>query len=111
MGLNDALRTNILSMEPIPTIKNVIQTHDISAVAVDRSAVNYNALNPSGIWKREKKKARLDDRWCGYCKRHGYTKENCFKLHPEQRINFLNRNTYDPGQKQRSGGQKHGTSV
>ncbi|KAK9725016.1 hypothetical protein RND81_05G115800 [Saponaria officinalis] len=73
MGLNesyDMLRTNILSMEPLPSINKV-----------------------------DAKRAKVDDRWCSFCKSHGHVKDNCFKLHPEQRVNYQSRNQKFSGQK------------
>ncbi|KAL9244246.1 hypothetical protein vseg_018043 [Gypsophila vaccaria] len=105
MGLNDTydtLRTNILSMDPIPTINKaysivqhvesqkhitsvITSSQDVSALSVDKS---YNSV---GGWKRDHKKAKLDDRWCGYCKKSGHTKDTCFRLHPEQKLSYQNR--------------------
>ncbi|KAK9750505.1 hypothetical protein RND81_02G201300 [Saponaria officinalis] len=102
MGLHDtydALRSNILSMEPMPNINkaySIIQqiesqkqitsllhsTQDVSALVVDKSG---GGSLPSMTWRRDHKKSRVDDRWCSYCKKHGHTNDTCFRLHPEQK--------------------------
>ncbi|KAK9715536.1 hypothetical protein RND81_06G171300 [Saponaria officinalis] len=122
MGLHDSydvLRTNILSMEPMPTINkaysivqqiesqkqisNVLNLHqDVSALAVHKHPGGYQ---PSVSWRRDHKKARVDDRWCTQCKKQGHTKETRFRLHPEQKHSFQNRSGFNSFPKH--GGQRY----
>ncbi|KAK9741235.1 hypothetical protein RND81_03G091300 [Saponaria officinalis] len=100
MGLNESyetLRTNILSIEPIPTINkvysmvqqiesqkfitNVLNSSDVSAFNVQK-----HGGNPWNTWckdSRDFKKGRVEDRVCHHCNKKGHIKERCFKLHPE----------------------------
>ncbi|KAK9733425.1 hypothetical protein RND81_04G067500 [Saponaria officinalis] len=102
MGLNDTydtLRTNILSMEPLPPvnkaysfvqqiesqklISNVLNTTPNSSAPCSGSAnaisTNRNPpQHPWNVWKRDSKKPKTDDRWCDYCNKKGHTKDKCF---------------------------------
>ncbi|XP_074266253.1 uncharacterized protein LOC141588725 [Silene latifolia] len=111
MGLNNSyehLRTNILSMEPLPNINkaySILQQVESqkSISLIQQSALDSSALNAArsdappksggsagawNVWKRENKKPNLNDRWCSACNKGGHTPETCFILHPEQRASF-----------------------
>ncbi|KAK9666606.1 hypothetical protein RND81_14G197700 [Saponaria officinalis] len=115
MGLNDTydnLRSNILSMEPLPSINkaySIVQqiesqkhisnilnsTQNTSAFLAsgadfDSSAQAFSVRRFTGkrSWKKEFKKQKLDDRWCEHCNRRGHTRETCFKLHPDLRVKY-----------------------
>ncbi|KAL9231947.1 hypothetical protein vseg_007105 [Gypsophila vaccaria] len=112
MGLNDCydtLRTNILSMEPLPSINkaysfvqqiesqknitNILQSsQEVSAMASERSFINHSGGSNSGGWHKDAKRTKVDDRWCSFCRKTGHVKDTCFKLHPEQRLNYQSRN-------------------
>ncbi|KAK9681784.1 hypothetical protein RND81_10G027700 [Saponaria officinalis] len=119
MGLNesyDMLRTNILSMEPLPSINkaysfvqqiesqknisNIIQnSQDISATVIEKVYYSSTSSGGAGNWRREAKRVKTEDKWCSFCKRRGHVKENCFKLHPEQKSSYQSRNQKNSGQR------------
>ncbi|XP_074299140.1 uncharacterized protein LOC141630175 [Silene latifolia] len=125
MGLDhtyEHLRTNILSMEPLPNINraysimhqvesqknitNILQTaEDTSALNAARPGPNKNG-GPNvawNVWKRDgssnTKKPKFDDRWCSACNKGGHTPATCFNLHPELRASYQARkkNNSKPG--------------
>ncbi|KAK9672729.1 hypothetical protein RND81_12G120300 [Saponaria officinalis] len=107
MGLNevyDVLRTNILSMDPMPTINKVysivqqVESQKLITNAVhsvqESSAFNLAKQGGQSNWqsyRKDFKKPRVDDRWCSHCRKKGHTRETCFKLHPDQRTKFMTR--------------------
>ncbi|KAK9713354.1 hypothetical protein RND81_06G021800 [Saponaria officinalis] len=99
MGLNDSndnLRSNILSMEPLPSINkaysivqqieshkhisnvlNYVQnTSAFVATNVDVEAcaqgLSVGRFPGKSNWRRENTKQRIDDRWCVFCNRKGH---------------------------------------
>ncbi|KAK9714933.1 hypothetical protein RND81_06G131800 [Saponaria officinalis] len=90
MGLNesyDMLRTNILSLKPLPTINRAysFNSQDVSAMITEKIPYNNVSSGGAGNWHRDAKRVKTEDRWCSFCKKRGHIKDNCFKLHPEQR--------------------------
>ncbi|KAK9755409.1 hypothetical protein RND81_01G022900 [Saponaria officinalis] len=103
MGLSDDyenLRTNILSMEPMPGINkvysmvqqiesqklitNVLNSgQESSALVANRQGDTSYSWNNWKKDNREFKRPRMDDRFCHHCNKKWHTKDMCFKLHPE----------------------------
>ncbi|XP_074283781.1 uncharacterized protein LOC141608302 [Silene latifolia] len=133
MGLNssyETLRTNILSMDPIPNInkaysilqqvesqKNIsliLQTEqDSSALAAMKSQASKSGNNqgPWNVWKKDKdgnssKKPKYDQRWCNACNKGGHTMDTCFVLHPEMRASYQARKQAN-AQKYNASAQKY----
>ncbi|KAK9675965.1 hypothetical protein RND81_11G044800 [Saponaria officinalis] len=103
MGLNesyDNLRSNILSMEPMPNINKAYsfvqqiesqkRISNIINLSQDASAFAAEKRAGTGYWRKDLKKPRVDERWCDYCKRTGHVKDRCIRLHPELRNKFDN---------------------
>ncbi|KAK9740965.1 hypothetical protein RND81_03G073400 [Saponaria officinalis] len=101
MGLNetyDNLRSNILSMEPLPNINkaySIVQQiesqkriSNVLNLTQDASAFVSEKRVSSGQWRRDLKKPKVDDRWCDFCKKGGHVRDKCFRLHPELRNRF-----------------------
>ncbi|XP_074267232.1 uncharacterized protein LOC141590551 [Silene latifolia] len=94
MGLNDTfetLKTNILSMDPLPTVNKVYSfvqqvesqksisilnqpAQDASALAANRPEFNQGNWN---VWRRDGKKPKFEERWCSHCKKKGRTVGTC----------------------------------
>ncbi|XP_074318100.1 uncharacterized protein LOC141654888 [Silene latifolia] len=116
MGLNNSyehLRTNILSMEPLPNINkaysilqqvgsqksiSLIQDalDDASALNAAKQDFSKSGGSPGAwnVWKRDGKKPKLNDRverWCYACNKAGHTPNTCFMLHPELRTDYMAR--------------------
>ncbi|XP_074298941.1 uncharacterized protein LOC141629927 [Silene latifolia] len=120
MGLGssyEVLRTNILSMEPIPNINKVYSIihqaesqKQVSGAMVqvpEASALYANKPSAQGnwnVWRRDGKQAQTaekqprpaeqpvtDERWCNHCKKGGHTRDSCFILHPEKRARYMAR--------------------
>ncbi|XP_074318809.1 uncharacterized protein LOC141655639 [Silene latifolia] len=119
MGLNetfDTLKTNILSMDPLPTVNKVYSfvqqvesqksisimnqpTTDVNALAANRAGSNQGNWN---VWRRDGKKPKYEERWCNNCQKKGHTLDTCCDLNEDQKISYLNRN----GGAGQSGGQR-----
>ncbi|XP_074306603.1 uncharacterized protein LOC141641856 [Silene latifolia] len=115
MGLNDTfdnLKTNILSMDPLPTVNKVYSfvqqvesqksisisnqpAQDVSALAISRPGSNKGKWN---VWRRDGKKPKYEERWCPHCKKKGHTIDSCWDLNEDQRISYLARNGGSSGQ-------------
>ncbi|XP_074293809.1 uncharacterized protein LOC141620974 [Silene latifolia] len=119
MGLSDSydnLKSQILSMEPMPSINKVYSlvqqvesqkkisnlmsaTHEMSALfSHKQGAPAFNQGNSSnspaahqGGQKKDSKKFKTDKRWCPQCTKSGHTKDTCFVLHPELKAKYLAR--------------------
>lgn len=122
VGLNsgyDTTKTNILSMDPLPTVNrayyillqverqnklsenSTTTTPSIGAFASMKhtSSRSQQSLNV----KKDYKKARYDkhDRHCDHCKRSGHTRDQCFKLtgYHEWFLNMKNKQSSAPHSK------------
>lgn len=93
MGLNsgyDAVRSQILSMDPLPTvnrayylIQQIEKQRQVSDVMQGRQemeaySVSKTNVRPSG--KRDLKKGK-GDKFCDHCKVKGHLIDQCFKIH------------------------------
>ncbi|KAK9733373.1 hypothetical protein RND81_04G063500 [Saponaria officinalis] len=103
MGLNnsfDNVRSNILSMEPLPNINKTYSiVHQIESqkminsvinVPHDASAFMVDKKYTGNQWRKDLKRPKMDERWCDYCKKVGHVREKCFRLHPELKARFDN---------------------
>ncbi|XP_074301707.1 uncharacterized protein LOC141633129 [Silene latifolia] len=123
MGLSDSydtLKSQILSMEPMPPINKVYSivqqiesqkkisnvmntTHEMSALFSNRQGAQFpnqgsysgqqgnQSSNQQGNLKKEFKKPKADKRWCTHCVKSGHTRDTCFILHPELKAKYLAR--------------------
>ncbi|XP_074315096.1 uncharacterized protein LOC141651276 [Silene latifolia] len=110
MGLSDTyevLRTNILSMDPVPPINkaySIVQQVESQKMITNvlNSGQDTSAMNsyrsgaagkqPLNVWKRDApKKFKVNDRWCPHCNKRGHTLETCFIKNPALREKFMAR--------------------
>ncbi|XP_057249409.1 uncharacterized protein LOC130590847 [Beta vulgaris subsp. vulgaris] len=92
LGLNDGydnVITNILSMDPLPSInrafalaQQIEKQKQISGINYSTQEVSALAVQRSSGGKRDWKKEKLEklNLYCDYCKGKGHIKDQCFKL-------------------------------
>ncbi|XP_074293054.1 uncharacterized protein LOC141619955 [Silene latifolia] len=119
MGLSDSydnLKSQILSMEHMPSINKVYSlvqqvesqkkissmmnaTHEMSALfsskqgvpAFNQGSTSNSHAPQQGGQKKDSKKPKTDKRWCPQCTKSGHNRDTCFVLHPELKAKYLAR--------------------
>ncbi|KAK9723639.1 hypothetical protein RND81_05G014800 [Saponaria officinalis] len=105
MGLHesyDTLRTNILSMEPIPTLNKAYSF--VQQIESQRNITNV--LHFSQDVSALATDSKITIGLCNHCRKKGHTRETCFRMHPELRSNYMTRNTGQRFQNQKFSANK-----